>query len=73
MKKQIEHFGEFNEWYLYREAKDKGLKPRKPPISPEQLRKALHTIEENKEEYDVSFKFCSKTETGKKIIELLTH
>ena len=72
LKKQLGLFGEFNEWYLYREAKDKGLKPRKPPISPEQLRKALHTIEENKEEYDVSFEFCSKVETGKRILELLT-
>ena len=72
LKKQLGLFGEFNEWYLYREAKDKGLKPRKPPISPEQLRKALHTIEDNKEDYDVSFKFCSKSETGKRIIELLT-
>ena len=73
LKKQLGLFGEFNEWYLYREAKEKGLKPRKPPISPEQLRKALHTIEDNKEDYDVSFKFCSKTETGKRILELLTH
>ena len=72
LKKQLGLFGEFNEWYLYREAKDKGLKPRKPPISPEQLRKALHTIEENKEDYDVSFDFCSKSETGKRILELLT-
>ena len=72
LKKQLGLFGEFNEWYLYREAKDKGLKPRKPPISPEQLRKALHTIEDNKEDYNVSFDFCSKSETGKKIIELLT-
>ena len=72
LKKQLGLFGEFNEWYLYREAKDKGLKPRKPPISPEQLRKALHTIEDNKEEYSVSFEFCSKTETGKRILELLT-
>ena len=72
LKKQLGLFGEFNEWYLYREAKDKGLKPRKPPISPEQLRKALHTIEDNKEDYDVSFEFCSKSETGKRILELLT-
>ena len=72
LKKQLGLFGEFNEWYLYREAKDKGLKPRKPPISPEQLRKALHTIEDNKEEYDVSFEFCSKSETGQKILEILS-
>lgn len=72
LKKKMGLYGEFNEWYLYREAKAKGLKPRKPPISPEQLRKALHTIEDNKEDYDVSFKFCSKSETGKKILEILS-
>ena len=72
LKKKMGLYGEFNEWYLYREAKDKGLKPHKPPISPEQLRKALHTIEDNKEEYDVSFEFCSKSETGQKIIDLLS-
>ena len=65
-------YDEFNEWYLYREAKEKGLKPRKPPISQEQQRKALHTIEENKEEYDVSFEFCSKSECGAKILEILS-
>ena len=72
LKKQLGLFGEFNEWYLYREAKEKGLKPRKPPISPEQLRKALHTIEDNKEDYSVSFEFCSKSECGAKILELLS-
>ena len=71
LKKQLGLFGEFNEWYLYREAKEKGLNPRKPPISPEQLCKSLHTIEENKENYDVSFEFCSKSETGQKILEIL--
>ena len=86
LKKQLGLFGEFNEWYLYREAKDaeynewelyrqakeRGLQIYRPPISPEQLRKALHTIEENKEEYDVSFDFCSKSETGQKILEILS-
>lgn len=72
LKKQLGLFGEFNEWYLYREAKGKGLKPHKPPQSPEQLRKALHTIEDNEEDYSVSFEFCSKTETGQKIIDLLS-
>lgn len=72
LKRQLGLFGDFNEWYLYREAKAKGLKVRKPPQSPEQLRKALHTIEDNKEDYDVSFEFCSKSETGKRILELLT-
>ena len=71
-KLNLNYHAEYNEWELYRQAKDKGLKPRKPPISPEQLRKALHTIEDNKEDYDVSFKFCSKTETGQKILEILS-
>ena len=71
-KLNINYHAEYNEWELYRQAKDKGLKPRKPPISPEQLRKALHTIEENKEEYDVSFQFCSKSECGAKILEILS-
>ena len=48
-KLNLNYHAEYNEWELYRQAKDKGLKPRKPPISPEQLRKALHTIEDNKE------------------------
>ena len=70
-KLNLNYHAEYNEWELYRQAKEKGLKPRKPPISPEQLRKALHTIEDNKEDYDVSFEFCSKSETGQKILELL--
>lgn len=72
LKKKMGLYGEFNEWYLYREAKEKGLKPRKPPISPEQLCKSLHTIEDNKEDYDVEFQFCSKPETGQKILEILS-
>ena len=68
----LNYHAEYNEWELYRQAKEKGLSPRKPPISPEQLRKALHTIEENKEEYSVSFEFCSKSETGRKILEILS-
>ena len=70
-KLNLNYHAEYNEWELYRQAKDKSLKPRKPPISPEQLRKALHTIEDNKEDYDVSFEFCSKSECGAKILELL--
>ena len=72
LKKKMGLYGEFNEWHLYREAKEKGLKPRKPPISPEQLCKSLHTIEDNKEDYDVEFQFCSKPETGQKILEILS-
>ena len=67
----LNYHAEYNEWELYRQAKERGLQTYRPPISPEQLRKALHTIEENKEDYDVSFEFCSKSETGQKILEIL--
>ena len=72
LKKQLGLFGDFNEWYLYREANTKGLKVRRPPQSPTQLMKSLRTIENNKEEYDCHFEFCSKSETGRRIIELLS-
>lgn len=72
LKRQLGLFGDFNEWYLYREANTKGLKVRRPPQSPTQLMKSLRTIENNKEDYSVSFEFCSKSECGAKIIELLT-
>lgn len=68
----LNYHAEYNEWELYRQAKEKDLQIYRPPQSPEQLRKALHTIEDNKEDYDVSFKFCSKSETGQKILELLS-
>ena len=71
-KLNLNYHAEYNEWELYRQAKERGLQTYRPPQSPEQLRKALHTIEDNKEEYDVSFKFCSKSETGQKILELLS-
>ena len=67
----LNYHAEFNEWELYRQAKERDLQTYRPPQSPEQLRKALHTIEENKEDYDVEFQFCSKAETGQKILELL--
>lgn len=67
-----EEINKDDEWELYRNLKGRNLKVTRPPISPEQLRKALHTIENNKEDYDVSFKFCSKSETGQKILELLS-
>lgn len=67
-----EEINKDDEWKLYRNLKGRNLKVTRPPQSPEQLRKALHTIEENKEDYDVSFEFCSKTETGQKIIDLLS-
>ena len=72
LKKQLGLFGEFNEWYLYREAKAKGLNPKRPPQSPEQLRKALHTIEHNTEDYNCQFIFTKKSECGAKIIDLLS-
>lgn len=62
---------ELNEWDLYRQAKEKGLNPKRPPQSAEQLRKSLHTIEQNTDDYDVEFQFCDKTNTGKRIIEIL--
>lgn len=68
----LNYHAEYNEWELYRQAKERGLQTYKPPQSPEQLRKALHTIEDNKEDYDVFFKFCSKSETGQKILEILS-
>lgn len=71
-KLNLNYHAEYNEWELYRQAKEKGLQTYRPPQSPEQLRKALHTIEDNKEDYDVSFEFCSKSETGQKILELLS-
>lgn len=71
LKKQLKLFGEYNEWYLYKLAKQRGLNPKRPPQSPEQLYKSLLTIESN-EEYDVEFKFCSKEETGRKILEILS-
>ena len=68
----LNYHAEYNEWELYRQAKERCLQTYRPPQSPEQLRKALHTIEDNKEEYSVSFEFCSKTETGQKILEILS-
>lgn len=67
-----EEINKDDEWELYRNLKGRNLKVTRPPQSSEQLRKALHTIEENKEDYDVSFQFCSKAETGQKILEFLS-
>lgn len=67
-----EEINKNDEWELYRNLKGRNLKVNRPPQSPEQLRKALHTIEDNKEDYDVEFQFCSKSETGKRILELLS-
>lgn len=67
-----EEINKNDEWELYRNLKGRHLKVTRPPQSPEQLRKALHTIEENKEDYDCHFEFCSKAETGQKILEILS-
>lgn len=67
-----EEINKNDEWELYKNLKGRNLKVIRPPQSPEQLRKALHTIESNKEDYDVEFQFCTKAETGKRILELLT-
>lgn len=72
LKRQLGLFGDFNEWYLYREAKAKGLKVRKPPQSPTQLMKSLRTIENNKEDYNCQFLFVKKAECGAKILEILS-
>lgn len=66
-----EEINKDDEWELYRNLKGRNLKVTRPPISSEQLRKALHTIEDNKEDYDIEFQFCSKPETGQKILEIL--
>ena len=68
----LNYHDEYNEWELYRQAKERGLQIYRPPQSSEQLRKALHTIEDNKEDYNVEFQFCYKAETGQKILEFLS-
>ncbi len=66
-----------NGWNLYKlsteRIKSLGLaeKVSIPPVSGLQLFKTLQTIENNKIDYDVEFVFCSKNDTGKKILELL--
>jgi len=45
------------------------VKPQQMAISGQQLYKSLRTIQER---YEVRFCFCDKSETGKKIVELLT-
>jgi predicted SnoaL-like aldol condensation-catalyzing enzyme len=50
------------------ELKRHGAKIQPPPTSGEQLFKMLSTISEK---YNVEFQFCQKSETGKRIIELL--
>jgi len=68
IKKQLGIWGDYSEWYLYQQAKANGLKPRTPPTDGAKLYKILTTIQSN---YDTEFLFCSKAETGKRIVELL--
>ena len=42
-------------------------------VSGERLYKILYAMQSNREKYDVTFLFCSKDETGRRIIELLQH
>lgn len=61
-------------WFKVKAAHEKGkmLKvfiPAKPPVSGEQLYKAMTTMEEK---YGVTFKFCEPNEAGKRVIELLS-
>ena len=70
-KKGIKCTSEQDVWAIYKMCKENGIQTRRPPCSEEQLMKSMITCQKN-EEYSVSFEFCSKVETGKKIIELLT-
>ena len=47
----------------------KGLRPSKPPISSEQLMKVMRTVEQR---HGCVWKFCGKSETGKRIFDILT-
>jgi len=52
----------------YQSLKDHGAKIQPPPTSGEQLYKMLSTISEK---YNVEFLFCTKKDTGRRIIEIL--
>lgn len=52
--------------------KNPRLKQSPMAVSGERLFKILSTMQNNKEMYSVDFRFCSKSETGKKIIEILS-
>lgn len=47
------------------------LKQSPMAVSGERLFRILSTMQNNKERYDVEFLFCEKSETGKRIIEIL--
>ena len=70
-KKGIKCTSEQDVWAIYKMCKENGIQTRRPPCSEEQLMKSMITCQKN-EEYSVSFEFCSKAETGKRILELLT-
>lgn len=48
------------------------LKQSPMAVSGERLFRILSTMQNNKERYSVSFEFCDKDETGKRIIEILS-
>jgi ribosome-associated protein len=68
LKKKLGIFGDIPIWALYNQAKAKGLNPIRPPVESEQLYKKMVTIEGK---YGTKFLFCKKSETGKRIVELL--
>lgn len=71
-KLNINYYDEYDEWELYRRMKENSIPCYRPPQSPTQLMKSLKTIESNKEDYDCEFQFTDKSNTGAKIIEILT-
>jgi len=48
------------------------LKQSPMAVSGERLFRILSTMQNNHDKYDVEFRFCSKAETGKRIIEILS-
>lgn len=59
---KIKQFSDVNEWYNPR------LKVSPMAVNGQRLFKILYSISKK---YDVDFEFCTKAQTGKKIIELL--
>lgn len=60
-------------WEAVRAAQEKGKLlhvklPPKPPVSSEQLQRAMETMAER---YGVAWQFCRREETGKRILEIL--
>lgn len=48
------------------------LKQSPMAVSGERLFRILSTMQNNHDKYDVEFRFCSKADTGKRIIEILS-